>query len=80
MLLLTDEELQLHQDSTVCYKFTQKPAKDRNYCKVRDHCHFTDADKYRGTAHRFCNLGFNVPKKIQLNFHKGSNYGYHFLS
>ena len=43
MLLLTDEELQLHQDSTVCYKFTQKPAKDRNYCKVRDHCHFIEA-------------------------------------
>ena len=58
MLSLTEEELKLYQDSTVCYicgkKITQKLAKEKNYCKVRDHCHFTS--KYRGAAHSICNL------------------------
>ena len=45
ILPLTEKELKLHQDLTVSYicrkKFTQKFAKDKSYCKVRDHCHFT---------------------------------------
>ena len=58
MLSLTEEELKLYQDSTVCYicgkKITQKLAKEKNYCKIRYHCHFTS--KYRGAAHSICNL------------------------
>ena len=58
MLSLTEEELTLYQDSTVCYicgkKITQKLAKEKNCCKVRYHCHFTS--KYRGAAHSICNL------------------------
>ena len=42
MLPLTEEELKLHQDSTLCYicrrKFTQKLDKDEKYRKVRNHC------------------------------------------
>ena len=41
-------------------------AKDRNYQKVRDHCHYTG--KYRGTAHSICNLKFNVPNDIPVVF------------
>ena len=33
-----------HQDSTGCYickrKFTQKLAKNKNYCEVKNHCSF----------------------------------------
>ena len=32
-----------------------------NYIKVRDHCHYTG--KYRGVAHKICNLMYN-----QLHF------------
>ena len=32
-----------------CFKFEQKYAGDKIYCKVRDHCHY--ADKYIGAAH-----------------------------
>ena len=43
ILPVTEEELKLRQDSTVCYicrkKFTQKLSKDKNYRKVRDHFH-----------------------------------------
>ena len=34
--------------------FENKYLKDKRYCKVRDHCHYTE--KYRGTEHSICNL------------------------
>ena len=81
MLPLTGEELKLHQNSTVCYicskKSTQKLSKDKNYRKVRDHCHFTG--KYRGATHSICNLRFNVPNEIPVVFQNGSNYEHHFI-
>ena len=48
-----------------------------NYCKFRDHCHYTG--KYRGTAHSICNLKYSVPKQSTIAFHNGSNYDYHFI-
>ena len=47
-LLLRTEELKLYQDAKVCYicnnkkKIQKKFTKDKNYQKVRDHCHCTD--------------------------------------
>ena len=79
MLPLTKKELKLHQDATAYYIysriFSKKSGKGKNYRKVRDHCHFTG--KYRGPAHNTFNLRFNVPNKIHLVFHNGSNYDYH---
>ena len=37
-----------------------------NYQKVRDYCHYTS--KYRGAAHSFCNLKFNMPNEIPIVF------------
>ena len=51
--------------------------KDKKYCKVRDHYHYTG--EYRGTVHSICNLKYNVLKKIPIAFHNGSNYDYHFI-
>ena len=47
-------------------KILKKFARDKNYQKVRDHCHYTA--KYRGIAHSICNLKFNVPNEIPLVF------------
>ena len=81
MLPLTKEELKSYQDTKVCYicgkKLLKQLANDRNYQKVRDHCHFRD--KYRGVAHSICNLRFNLPNKIPAVFHNGSNNDYHFI-
>ena len=81
MLPLTEKELKSHQNVTKCYickkKITQKLAKDQNYQKVRDHCHFIH--KYRCAAHSIWNLRFNVPSKISAVFHNRSNYDYHFI-
>ena len=52
-----------HQDVKQCYicgkRILRKFAKDKNYQKVRDHCHYTC--KCRGAAHSICNLKFNMP-------------------
>ena len=81
MLPLTKEELKSNQDESNCYicgkRILRKLAKNRNYWKVRDHCHYTG--KYRGAAHSSCNLKFNVPDKIPATFHNGPNYAYHFI-
>ena len=80
MLPLTKEELKSHRDAKVCYicgKIILNKAKDKNYRKVRDHCHFTS--KYRGAACSICNSKFNVPNEFPVVFHNGSNYDYHFI-
>ena len=70
MLTLTKEELESHQDAKVCYicgkRFIKNFANDKNYWKVRGHCHYTD--KYRGAAHRIGNLEVNVPNEIPAVF------------
>ena len=49
----------------------KKFANDKNYQKVRDHCHFTF--KYRGAVLSIWNLRFNAPDKIHVVFHNGEN-------
>ena len=79
--MLTKEELKSHQDSKVCYiygkRILKKLSKIINYRKFRSHCHYTG--KYRDVAQSFCNLKFNVPNKIHVVFHNGSNFNYHFI-
>ena len=45
--------------------------------KVRDHCHYTG--EYSENALSICNLKYNLPKRIPIVFHNGSNYDYHFI-
>ena len=61
--------------------FVQKDFKvnawKKKYHKVRDHCHHSR--EYRGVAQSIFNLKYNVPKKIYIVFHNGSNYNYHII-
>ena len=45
MKLLTKEQQELYQNARICYickkKIENKYSKDKKYCKVRDHCHYT---------------------------------------
>ena len=81
MLPLTKKQIELPQDVRESYNcgkiFLKKFTNDKNYQKVKDHCHFTG--KYRGTTHSICNLRFNVPNEIPAVFRNGSNYDYHFI-
>ena len=67
----------MKQNVTFVKKDKKKLAKDKNYRKVGQHCHFTC--KYRGTVHSVFNLRFNVPKEILVLLHNGSNYDYHYI-
>ena len=49
-------------------KIENKYLKDKKYCKVRDHCHYTA--EYRGIAH---SIVYSIPKKN----HNGSMIIYH---
>ena len=79
MIKLTQEEQYKH-DSRKFYFLSKKTffedAKNY-YIEVRDHFHYTG--KYRGAAHRICNLMFNTPREIPVIFHNGSSYDYHFI-
>ena len=45
MKLLTDERKESHENAKICYicreNFEDKYAKDKKYCKVRNHCCYT---------------------------------------
>ena len=70
MLPLTKEELKSYQDAKVCYicvkRISQKLPKNKNYQKVRDHCHYTG--KYKDPANSICTLKFNVTNEIPVFF------------
>ena len=71
----------LYGNASICYigkkRFENKCLKDKEYCKVRDHYHYTG--EYRGAAHSICNLKYSVPKKVPIVFHNVSSYDYHFI-
>ena len=83
MKLLTKEQQESHENAKsvkkdICKEeFENKYLKDKQYRKVRDHCHYTG--EYRGAAHSMCNLNYSVLKKIPIVFPNGSNYEYHFI-
>ena len=51
--------------------------KDLDSDKVKNYCYFTG--KYRGAAHNTCNLKYKIPKYINVIFHNGLTYDYHFI-
>ena len=82
MIQLTSEKKKLYRKQEVCYigkkEFnTDDVAVNKNYHKVRIHCHYTR--KYRRAAHDICNLRYKTPKEILIVFHNGSTYDYHFI-
>ena len=72
MILLAVKENKLYWKQKVC-----TDNKDKKYYVVRDHCHYTG--KYKGAAHKICNLRYKKLKKIPLAFHNASKYNYHFI-
>ena len=67
---MTKEENEDFKNSTKCWIC------DNNYIdgdvKVRDHCHISG--KYRGFAHRDCNINLRLNHKIPVVFHNLKRY------
>ena len=80
MIPLTKEEKKIHRGQRKCHickkEFSTDDSKKKSF-KVKGHCHYTG--KYRGAAHKICNLIYKIPKEIPVVFHNGSTYDYHFM-
>ena len=48
-----------------------------NDVNVRDHCHINE--KYRGSAHRDCNINLRLNHKIHIVFHNLKSYDSHLI-
>ena len=50
MKLLTKEQQESYENAKTCFickeKFENKYFRDKNYCKIRDYCHYTE--QYKG--------------------------------
>ena len=80
-MIYSEIKIESYKNAKICHtskeKYENKYFKDKNFCKVRDHCYYTR--EYRGAAYNICSLKYNVPKKIPLVFHNESNCDYHFI-
>ena len=79
-LTMTEQNIKDHENATQCWICEQEIRNNKNNPKVRDHCHFKD--KYRGAAHRYCNLKLKVKPgetKIPVVFHNLKGYDSHLI-
>lgn len=69
---LTPEEEASFQDAVTCHICEKVCA-----VKVRDHCHLTG--RYRGVAHKKCNINYQDSRVIPVIFHNLSGYDSHII-
>ena len=67
---MSEEEEEQFQSSNTCW--IGEKLIDDGHEKVRDHCHVTE--KFRGAAHRDCNINLQLTKKVPLIFHNLIGY------
>ena len=77
---MTKDDEEKFQKADRCHICEQKYEENDENPKdeiVRDHCHITG--KYRGSAHKHCNLNFQITDKIPVIFHNLRGYDSHFI-
>ena len=70
---MTEQEEENFKNAPVCYACGLELNNDR----VRDHCHLTG--KYRGAAHKECNLRMRTPEFVPVLFHNLEGYDSHLF-
>ena len=73
--LIMSEEEYLFQQSNSCWICGKLIDNDDE--KVKDHCLVTG--KFRGAAHRSCNVNFQLTKKVPVIFHNLRGYDSHLI-
>ena len=58
--------MKIQQSIIFVKKNLNKYLKDKKYCEIRGHCHYTG--EYTGAEHSIPNLKYSVLKKIPLDF------------
>lgn len=80
-LFMTKDDWKDYKTNNTCRfcleKINSKLDYKDEYSKVRDHCHITG--KYRGPAHKNCNLKHGTPDFIPVIAHNSKGYDTHFL-
>ena len=74
-LVMTKKDNEDFKNSTKCW--TCNNIYVNGNLKVRDHCHITE--KYRGFAHRDCNINIKLNRKSPVVFHNPKNYDSHLI-
>ena len=62
---MTIDDEERYQNSQICWICNEKINNDKD--KERDHCHITG--KFRGAAHKKCNLKLKIPRKLLVIIH-----------
>ncbi|XP_051176791.1 uncharacterized protein LOC127291633 [Leptopilina boulardi] len=75
MEVLSPQQLADFRNASTCHICRNKIK--HGDIKVRDHCHLTG--KYRGPAHRDCNINYHESQIIPVVFHNLSGYDAHFI-
>ena len=70
---MTQKDKKDYENATHCHICKGELGED----KVLDHCHLTG--KYRGAAHKECNLNYKIPKFFPVIFHNLSGYDAHLF-
>ena len=74
-LIMSAKEEERFQLSNICW--IRNKLFDIADTKVRDHGHVSG--KYRGAAHRSCNVNFKTTKKVPAKFHNLEGYDSHLI-
>ena len=74
-MIFGKEEAERFKRETKCWICNEEF--DEDDVKVRDHCHFTG--RYRGAAHKKCNLDYRKPNFTPVVFHNLSGYDSHLF-
>ena len=74
-LKMSFDDEKRYQNSQICWICNEKLNKDKD--KERDHCHVTG--KFRGAAHKKCNLKLRIPRKLPIIFHNLEGYDGHII-
>ena len=74
---LTLKQWKKYNKASRCHICFKQIGDSKKGPKVRDHCHYTG--RYRGPAHRNCNLMYRIPSYIPVVFHNLSGYDAHLF-
>ena len=72
-LIMTNEDEEIYNNSHICWICKE----ELNTDKEKDHCHVTG--KFRGAAHKKCNLKLRIPRKLPIIFHNLEGYDGHII-
>ena len=70
---MTNEDEEIYNNSHICWICKE----ELNTDKEKDHCHVTG--KFRGAAHKKCNLKLRIPRKLLIIFHNLEGYDGHII-